>query len=148
MRKEARYAGLWDRFFALVIDGVLFCILFFPITRMVKGVWLMGATDHRWAYGVFITDPLCLEFLAVMFLYFVLLEGLAGATLGKAILGLRVVQVDGSKPGLLKSLVRNILRVIDGLPAFNIVGVILILRSEEKARFGDRKAGTRVVRLG
>ncbi len=147
MIKGARYAGLWERFFALVIDGVLFCVFFFPITRMVKGVWLMGATDHRWAYGLFITDPLCLEFLAVIFLYFVLLEGLAGATLGKAVLGLRVVQVDGSKPGLLKSLLRNILRVIDGLPAFNIVGVIFILRSKEKARFGDRRAGTRVVQL-
>ena len=147
MIKGARYTGLWDRFFALVIDGALFCAFFFPIVRIVKGVWIMGATDHRWAYGWFITDRLCLEFLLIMFLYFVLLEGLAGATLGKAVLSLRVVQIDGSKPGLLKSLVRNILRVIDGLPAFNILGVILILRSKEKARFGDRKAGTRVVRL-
>jgi len=147
MRREARYAGLWERFFALVIDGALFCIFFFPITRMVKGVWIMGVTDHRWAYGLFITDQLCLEFLVIMFLYFVLLEGFMGATLGKAALGLRVVQVNGSKPGLLKSLVRNALRVVDGLPAFNIAGVILILRSEEEARFGDRKAGTRVVRL-
>lgn len=33
--------------------------------------------------------------------------------------------------------------LIDGSPALNIVGVILILGSEKRARFGDRVAGTR-----
>ncbi len=40
---------------------------------------------------------------------------------------------------------RNLLRMLDGLPAFNIIGVVLILLSPEKARFGDRWAGTRGV---
>lgn len=46
-----------------------------------------------------------------------------------------------------RSLLRNALRLVDGLPALNIVGIILILRSSERARFGDRVAGTRVVRV-
>ncbi|MEA3375685.1 MAG: hypothetical protein U9R72_05745 [Chloroflexota bacterium] len=57
-----------------------------------------------------------------------------------------VVGPDGGKPGLARSVVRNLLRLADGLPAFNILGVILILRSPQRARFGDRVAGTRVVR--
>ena len=61
-------------------------------------------------------------------------------------LGLRVVTDGGNRPGLARSALRNILRLVDGLPAFNIVGVVLILRSPERARFGDRVAGTRVVR--
>lgn len=146
MHLDVTYAGIWRRLCALVIDGLLFCALFFPVTRVVKGVWLMSATDHRWADGLFMTDPLCLSFLALMVLYFVLLEGLSGATLGKWALGLRVVRTDGGKPGLVHSAVRNLLRLVDGLPAFNIVGIVLILRSPEKARFGDRVAGTRVVR--
>lgn len=80
-----------------------------------------------------------------MFLYFVLLEGTVGATLGKWVLGLRVINEEGSKPGLVKSMFRNVLRVIDGLPAFNIIGIVLILRSPECARYGDRIARTRVV---
>jgi uncharacterized RDD family membrane protein YckC len=95
---------------------------------------------------LFITDPLCLIFLALIFLYFVLLEGLLGATLGKWALGLRVVSTEGTNPGLARSALRNVLRLVDGLPAFNIVGVVLILRSSERARFGDRVAGTRVTR--
>jgi uncharacterized RDD family membrane protein YckC len=147
--QEKRYAGIGLRFGALVIDGMLFCAVFFPITRLVKGVWIMGAADHRWASGLFITDPLCLSFLAIMVAYFVVLEGLSGATVGKWALRLRVV-IRGAhdRPGLARSALRNALRLVDGLPAFNIVGVVLILRSPERARFGDRVAGTRVVRHG
>ena len=93
------------------------------------------------------TDPLCLIFLAVIFLYFVLLEGLAGGTFGKRLLRLRVVGTDSVSVRLSKALLRNILRVVDGLPAFGILGAILIIRSPEKARFGDRVAGTRVIRI-
>ena len=98
-RVQPRYAGLRPRFLALVIDFAFLVALFLPITRLVKGVWIMGASDHRWAWGLFITDPLCLAFLAVMFLYFVLLEGLVGATLGKRLLGLRVIKEDGEEKG-------------------------------------------------
>lgn len=145
MTDDRRYAGLAVRFSALAIDFLLFCALFFPITRMVKGVWLMGANDHRWAHGWVVFDPICAVFLAIMVLYFVCLEGLAGATLGKWVLGIRVVRLDRGKPGLARSLGRNLLRLVDGLPVLNIVGVVLILRSPEKARLGDRLAGTRVV---
>ena len=146
MQENTRFAGLWLRFLALLVDFFMFCAVFFPATRLVKGVWIMSATDHRWNHGLFITDPLCIAFLVVMVLYFVLLEGLTGVTLGKWITGIRVERVGGGKPGLIKGLLRNVLRVIDGLPAFSILGIVLILTSAERARFGDRIAGTRVIR--
>jgi uncharacterized RDD family membrane protein YckC len=60
---------------------------------------------------------------------------------------LRVINPDDdSKPGLARSLVRNLLRFVDGLPALNILGVVLILRSPQRARFGDRVADTRVIK--
>jgi len=51
----------------------------------------------------------------------------------------------GNKIGLLKSAIRNILRLVDGLPAFNILGIILITFSARGQRFGDRVAKTYVV---
>jgi uncharacterized RDD family membrane protein YckC len=129
-----------------MIDTLLFCAVFFPVTRIVKGVWIMRVSDHRWVSGLFITDPLCLTFLALMVLYFIVLEGWFGATLGKWVMGLRVVDEDNEVPGLARSALRNMLRLVDGLPAFSVLGVILILRSPENARFGDRVAGTRVIR--
>ena len=147
MKDSTRFAGLWPRFLALLVDFLFFCAVFFPVTRLVKGTWLLSADDHLWRFGLFITDPLCLTFLIVMFLYFVLLEGLFGITLGKWIVGLRVERVGGGKPSLIKGLLRNLLRIVDGLPAFNILGIILVLTSKERARFGDRIAGTRVIHV-
>lgn len=146
-QQDRVYAGLLPRFWALLIDFALFVSLFLPATRLIKGVWIMNATDHRWARGLFITDPLCITFLIVMLLYFVMLEGLVGATLGKWMLGLRVINHDdGSKPGLARSLVRNLLRFVDGLPAFSMLGIVLVVRSPQHARFGDRVADTRVIK--
>lgn len=105
----------------------------------------MSPSGHAWNYGWFVTDPLCLAFLAALVLYFILLEGLFDATLGKRLWGLRVANTDGGRPGIRRAAVRNLLRIVDALPAFNILGVILILRSPERARFGDRIAETRVV---
>jgi uncharacterized RDD family membrane protein YckC len=145
VRKGLRFAGLRRRFAALAVDGLLFCAVFFPATRLLKGVWMMSAPDHRWNKGLFVTDPLCIAFFGVMALYFVLLEGLVGTTLGKRVLGLRVRRVEGGKPGLVRGCLRNLLRLVDGLPVFGILGIVLILRSPERARFGDRIAGTRVI---
>jgi len=131
----------------LAIDFLLFFLLFFPVTRLVKGVWLLSMKDHCWASGWFVSDPLCVLFLLFIFLYFTFLEGLLGETLGKRFLGLRVVRITGERPGLMKNALRNLLRFVDGLPAFNLIGILLILSSVERARFGDCIAGTRVVRL-
>ncbi len=140
-----RFAGLGPRFFALLADTALFCAVFFPVTRLAKGVWLMMPSDHRWRNGWIVFDPICLAFLVAMLAYQVLLEGLPGRTLGKWLAGIRVVDLQGGAPGLGRSLVRNLLRTVDGLPALNLLGVLLVLQSPERARFGDRVAGTRVI---
>ena len=143
---DRTYAGVWPRFTALVADIVLMSCVFFPVTRVVKGTWVMSTSDHDWVRGWFVSDPLCLSFLVVMFLYFVLLEGLGGATVGKRLMRLRVVDVNGGRAGLIRSLIRNVLRVVDGLPTLGLVGAILIAMTADRARVGDLVAGTRVVR--
>src|SRR5574341_613318 len=147
MDTNIRYGGLWARFAALFVDLLVFCAVFFPITRLVKGVWLMAPSDHRWNSGLFIYDPICLIFGIIMFLYYVLLEGWFGLTVGKWAMGLRVISVEGGKPGLKKALLRNVLRAVDSLPAFQLLGAIMIWRSPERTRVGDLWAGTRVIRV-
>jgi uncharacterized RDD family membrane protein YckC len=142
---DLRFAGVLSRVTALVADVVLLACVFFPVTRAVKGTWLMSASDHRWTSGWFVTDPLCLAFLVVMFAYFVLLEGLVGATLGKRLLHLRVVTTSGGPVGLPRALTRNALRVVDSLPTLGILGGILIACTGERTRVGDIVAGSRVV---
>ena len=103
---------------------------------------MMGPEEHLWG----ISDPICLIFLFVIFAYFILMEAFVGWTVGKKMLGMRVVDETGHKIGLSKSLIRNLLRLVDGLPAFNILGIILIASSPRGQRFGDRIAKTTVAK--
>ncbi len=64
----------------------------------------MGPQEHLWG----ILDPICIVFLFMIFAYFILLEAYVGWTIGKKILGMRVVDGTGNKIGLSKSLVRNL----------------------------------------
>ncbi len=139
------YASLKQRIIAALIDLGFFISIFLPVTYLVKGVWIMSPLDHRWAYGLFITDPLCIIFFLIMVTYFILLEGLVGQTIGKFITGIKVIKQDGTKPGIVASGLRNILRVIDSLPTLHLYGIYLILKSPDKTRFGDKKAKTVVI---
>jgi len=57
--------------------------------------------------------------------YYTIGESLLGGTLGKLALGLRVVDEDGDEISFSAALVRNLLRIVDGL-LFYLVGVIAI----------------------
>jgi uncharacterized RDD family membrane protein YckC len=86
--------------------------------------------------------------LALEIAYFVLLETTTGGrSLGKRLLGLRVMRDGGHPIGLRESLVRNLLRTADSLPANYLVGLVAMLLSREGKRLGDFAAGTIVVRL-
>lgn len=127
----------------MVLDFICLSLLFFPITYLYSGKWIMTYEDHFWG----ILDPICLVFLFIIFAYFILMEAYAGWTLGKRALGMKVVDVDDNKIGIKKSLIRNLLRLVDGLPALNILGAVLIVRSPEGQRLGDYLAKTYVVKM-
>lgn len=68
-----------------------------------------------------------------------------GRTIGKKILGLRVIQENGHSITLLSSFIRNLLRIIDSLPANYFLGMIMIFFHAKHKRIGDLVAGTIVV---
>ena len=79
--------------------------------------------------------------------YFVAAEAGFGATIGKAAAGLRVAGEDGGPVGLGRSLVRNLLRLVDAFPFVVpfLVGAISIWNSPRAQRLGDRTAKTVVL---
>ena len=133
---------LLRRGIGFLLDFIFLSIFFFPATYLYSGKWVMGSEEHLWG----ISDPICLVFLFIIFAYFIIMEAYVGWAIGKKILGMRVVDNAGNKIGLSKSAIRNILRLVDGLPAFNILGIILITFSAHEQRFGDRVAKTYVVK--
>jgi uncharacterized RDD family membrane protein YckC len=82
-----------------------------------------------------------------LFLYDILFELLAsGRTPGKRITHLRVVREQGTPVDLPASAIRNLLRLIDLLPAAYLVGLLTILLTKQNQRLGDLAAGTLVIR--
>ena len=72
---------------------------------------------------------------------------LGGRSLGKRAMRMRVVRMDGSRPGSGALIIRNLLRLLDILPLTYAVGAITMLVSGRAQRLGDIAAGTAVVRL-
>jgi uncharacterized RDD family membrane protein YckC len=84
--------------------------------------------------------------LVVTALYFILMEGLLGRTLGKMVTGIRIVdEATGTKLNVGQAFTRTVLRLVDGLIAY-LVGFIIVMNSDRRRRLGDIAAKTLVVR--
>lgn len=134
------YKGVGPRFVAMLLDGIIIGIpaaLLYTLVVMPQVSYSMyGSPDAP-------TWPTMLISLGSL-AYMILLEA-GGGTLGKRIMGMRIIDDQGNKPGLGKSLVRNLLRLVDMLPFFYIVGAIVASSSPTKQRVGDKVAKTYVV---
>jgi uncharacterized RDD family membrane protein YckC len=128
-------AGLGSRFVAALLDLVI------------KGLVIVAvvvALDVAGNLGVAVA---AIAVFLVNYGYDVMFEVLAsGRTLGKRWSGLRVVTVDGRPIGLVASAGRNLMRLVDLLPAVYIAGCVSILVSSRNQRLGDIVAHTIVVR--
>jgi len=142
---EFAIAGLGSRFVAVLIDhliqggvyfliGILAAVLFSAVANRVN---LLG----KWIFAVLIA----LYFLLIWG-YYTLFEALwRGQTPGKHIMKLRVIKDSGRQITFFEALSRNLLRIVDYLPAFYLTGVITMLCTKRHQRLGDLAAGTIVV---
>ena len=130
------YVGVGLRFVAVIIDSIIFMALGWVLALLFGGA---SATGFQLNGG-----PAILLFV-IGFAYFIVLEAVAGGTLGKLIIGIRVYTVDGQPISWGASIIRNLLRIVDGL-FFYLVGAILVWTSDKKQRLGDRAAKTVVAK--
>ena len=68
-----------------------------------------------------------------------------GRTPGKRALKLRVIKTGGYPIGFYDALLRNLLRVVDGLPVGYGIGLVSVLVTRRFQRLGDLAAGTLVI---
>lgn len=132
---ELTLAGIGSRFMAGAVDFTLQLIVIVAMAVILQPSAGAGAAIFTSA-----------SFLLIFF-YDVLFEVLGGGrTPGKRMNGLRVVRSGGRPITLVRSALRNILRLIDILPGFYAVGMTVIFISSRNQRVGDLAAGTHVVR--
>jgi uncharacterized RDD family membrane protein YckC len=119
-------AQLIDIVIRMAINFVLFLFLSL-LGKMGTGIALILTFLLEWFYPVF----------------FELTR--QGRTPGKKQMGIRVINDDGTPVTFAASLLRNLLRVVDFLPAFYLVGVVASVCNKEFKRLGDLAASTLVV---
>ena len=130
--------GVGRRAVAIIIDSILLGIVGYLIAMMAGQTSEGGFALHG--------GPAFLFFLIAL-AYYVVMEKTSGATIGKMAMKLKVVKTDGAALDWQASVVRNILRIIDGL-FFYLVAAIVVWVSKGKQRIGDMAAKTHVVRAG
>jgi uncharacterized RDD family membrane protein YckC len=135
-------AGAGNRGFAAVLDFLLASLIAF------SAFMLLGVAGALSEVNFFVLGGLTLILaLVLIWAYFILLEWLwNGQTFGKRIFRLRVINEDGSPAQFTAVLIRNLLRLVDFLPALYGLGVLVIVLSPKSQRLGDLAAGTYVVR--
>jgi uncharacterized RDD family membrane protein YckC len=131
-------AGLFSRFLAWLLDtavtvalalvAILLLSVALAFTGLSAAVGLVVWFLIDWGYSM------------------VLEAAWSGQTLGKRLLGLRVLQESGVRLSPLQAVLRNLTRPVDRLPIFYLVGASAALASKSQQRLGDMLAGTIVVR--
>jgi uncharacterized RDD family membrane protein YckC len=151
MEVHLRRPSGWRRAASWAIDGVPFGVLFALGLRAALGSLpgagapdLPGVSEQAFAEAAGVTAPL-LGGVAILFaVYHALAHGLAGATLGKRLMGLRLAGPGGRRPGLGRSAARALLLV----PSVGLLGlgVALALFTRSGRSLHDLLARTWVVR--
>lgn len=143
------HCGPGIRGVAMFVDSfVWFALLFvaiFPIAAITGDITTSGGTTEANLSGTPGPVAFCL-WLALAIGYHALLEWRYGRTLGKRLVQIQVAGPDGEPPSLRASVLRNVLRLVDWLPLFYAVGIVVALASDRSQRLGDRVADTVVLR--
>jgi uncharacterized RDD family membrane protein YckC len=132
-------AGLMSRFLAWLVD-------LFMVLALTTAAWVVIAQALAFFPG-FAQAVFFVAYFLIDWGYAIATETFwSGQTVGKRVLGLRVIQQSGVRIGFLQAVIRNLARAVDRLPLFYLVGAVAAVFSRSHQRLGDMMAGTIVVR--
>lgn len=133
-------AGPVIRFLAWGVDLAVISVIT-SVTSPVLG--LLGIISYDIAMAIRI-----LYFFVLSIGYGIVLEWYwKGQTIGKKLLRLRIMDKKGLRLQFSQVVVRNLLRCVDSLPVFYLVGGIVCVLSKMDQRLGDIAANTIVIRM-
>ena len=131
--------SIGERIVAFFIDA--FILYLYSILVNLVGDAIGYVYDDRWTQRGIVA----LIFLPAMFYSLLMHIIFNGRTVGKMLLKMRVVKVDGSPVHWSNYLVRWMLRLVDIWLFLGSIGILTILFSEKRQRLGDAAAGTVVI---
>jgi uncharacterized RDD family membrane protein YckC len=140
-----RYAGFWRRFFALLVDSLVLGGVTQFAAGFVGGLLML----ERMNRGDFLAvNPAAVSLSTlVSALYFIVMIGATGRTLGGMLLGVRVLAVTGDAAGYGRAAIRWVASAILGaIPLVNLLNFLWMLWDDRRQTLHDKVAGTVVVR--
>ena len=133
-----RVAGPTIRGFACLIDVIIQIAVYIIIAVAISMLALLSLEMYE---GI-----LMLSLFVIWWIYTIVFEASKlGATLGKLMLGLRVVQSSGAPLPFRPATIRNLLRIADFLPFFYGIGLVSCMCTRNFQRLGDLAADTVVI---
>lgn len=144
---QFQLAGLGSRAAAFIIDQLILMVANIIILIIPLMIFIYRPT--MWYFGEY-SDVKVAIIVIVLFVinwgYFFAFEYfMGGRTFGKKMMGIRVIQENGHSITLLSSFIRNLLRIIDSLPTYYLLGILMVFFHSKHKRVGDLVAGTIVV---
>ena len=133
-------ASLGDRIIGRLLDGLV-------IGGYVIGLILLNGfgnideffVNYDWIIIIIIILPIVFyDLLSELFLN--------GQSVGKKVMGIKVISLNGAQPSLSQYLLRWMFRMVDFQLSVSLVAVIMVAASEKKQRLGDLVAGTVLVK--
>ncbi|OYD09581.1 RDD family protein [Paludifilum halophilum] len=145
---EFETAGVGSRALALLLDWLILSTA--GLLLLIPASLFMGLSEivGNPFWSSLIIAVFFFLFLFLPLAYYVLTEYfMNGQTIGKKVMGLRVISDQGTAPGFLAVFLRNLLRMVDNLPLLYLVGMTAVMIHSREKRLGDLAAGTLVVSL-
>jgi uncharacterized RDD family membrane protein YckC len=136
---QAPLASVGARIGAAILDLLILAIVFIAMSAAFGELDTSNGFEARLDGAPFLLN------VVIDLLYFALLEGTVGASLGKLIVGTRVVKEDYRKVNFGGAFLRNLVRPVDYFFCF-LVGIITIAATQKRQRLGDMAGSTLVVR--
>jgi uncharacterized RDD family membrane protein YckC len=135
-------AGAGSRAAAFLIDSLVMLCAIQVLSNLIMALVLVLAPAGE-AYVIALVGLLAFFALNT---YFIVFEWLMnGQTPGKKLVGIRVIKQGGYALGFTDTLLRNLLRAVDFLPAFYGVGLVSLILTPNSQRLGDLVTSTVIV---
>lgn len=128
-------AGLGERIVALLIDYALFVVL------AILGLFLISSGSNVLTGGYYIG-------IGALFVFYDLLCEMLfnGQSVGKRIMKIKVISIDGGRPSFGQYLIRWLFRLVDCTITGYVGGLLCAALSKNVQRIGDMIAGTTLIK--
>ena len=142
----AEPVGFWMRVVAYVIDYILLNVIFFLIWGPANFDLQPPQNMKSFADLMPLLEPLIKQMIigtVIQLIYYVGMNGQFGATVGKLVIGARIVRLDGSRIGFGLAFLRWLAAILSWMACG--VGCLIVAFREDKRALHDLLAGTQVI---